>query len=1011
MSYRKLLSLWSAAITRFLQPQPALALARHRTRRGSPYISRTWAVAGAMALSLVAASAAQEAQSDAAAQATAGEAVPEAVVNFNPNAIMGFEALGDWSVRSELFSPHVNVQLTTQRTQGNAAYSVSDTPALFRLVSRPINSSATALAGAGNKGATLQLDLQIPCGSSLSIFGGKENCSPIKDGVIAAFVSSRSLGLRDVPLGVVSFGKYRPGIYNTITFEIPPHVGAALEDNKFNDLTFEFEIGTLAKAEGAYLFDNLRVNSVELSQSPNGEAPPPGYGGSVNLDVTGNKPVKQTFAINPIQIPSGFHLKKGTAGTTTVGFEAGVDSSTAFNCNYVADTSDHTGESYKLKSCSGDSAAGDLVSANWASLVINGGETTQEVDAQLVLAPLGSRTGSGLLPAMPTFWGNSDTCSPAPVAGTVVTNSTTCSTQTAQANAIITNYFNEVNGAHPTPGLIVAPVPETALRSGDGTPVNNLAVTTKKPGTVNKLTRIKANVTPDTDTNFPFDTGGDLNPGGSFDAYWKLSGNLTPTAVAGTDENLTHFDAAFTSHAVLFGDDVDVVDAKVTADTDSGETTPDSKPATSSGTLGFFVFGEEIPSGGLSFNPSTGFSVDPSFNQEFDLPPIQIWIFDITLGVVVDADLNASGSAALSGADLSVTPSASLGGHIAGGINLGIAEGNVDAQVNLITVSAPMSAQLKWELDTDPAICAATIAGSLKGDVDVSSGGGEVNLDATFGICPFCYSDSYTLFKWGPLATASFNLFNDTLEAPFFSLPAQMCSLPITVSITSPGPGASESAGLPITLTGVAAPTENTVPFTSTYQWTFTPGANASTATLSPSGANGPNPTVTFGAPTSGNSSTWTINLTATTTVHSSGGAVLTQTATATPVTITVTSLSKGVHIGQVTTSNNGPAIPDGNGVLQLGNVPGIISVSGVVAGAPSTPTTVFTVAQCNDDTPACTSPGTPTTLTTTGATTTTPAATWSGFEGGYYLITMSTQSGSSAFGSASAVVFGTVLF
>ena len=195
-----------------------------------------------------------------------------------------------------------------------------------------------------------------------------------------------------------------------------------------------------------------------------------------------------------------------------------------------------------------------------------------------------------------------------------------------------------------------------------------------------------------------------MNPGGTFDAYWQLSGNLNPTAVAGTDENLTHFDAAFTAHGVLFGDDVDMVDAKVTADTDSGETIPAYKPAKSSGTLGFYVFGEEIPSGGLSFNPSTGFSVDPAWTQEYDLPPIQIWIFDITLGALVDADLKVSGSAALAGADLSVVPTASLGGHISGGINLGIAEGSVDAKVNLVTLSTPMEAQAKWVIDSRPVV-------------------------------------------------------------------------------------------------------------------------------------------------------------------------------------------------------------------------------------------------------------------------------------------------------------------
>jgi hypothetical protein len=564
----------------------------------------------------------------------------------------------------------------------------------------------------------------------------------------------------------------------------------------------------------------------------------------------------------------------------------------------------------------------------------------------------------------------------------------------------VTGYFNAVNSANPSQNWVVAPVPESATRSGDGTPTNFGS----SPNVV---------ATPNVAANsLPFSTGGDLNPGGSFDAYWSLSGTLTPTAVAGTDENLTHFDAAFTTHGVLFGDDVDVVDAKVTADTDSGETTPTYKPATSKGTLGFYVFGEEIPSGGLSFNPSTGFSVDPSWTQEYDLPPIQIWIFDITLGALIDADLNASGSAALSGADLSVIPTASLGGHIHGGINLGVADGGVDAKVNLVTLSAPTTAQVKWVLNTDAAICAATLDGTLKSDLKLSSGGGEVDLDATFGICPFCYTDTYKLFKWNALASSSWNLFNDTIDTQLFALPTSMCGYPITVKILSPSSGASLSSSLPITMTGSGTPNENTLPYTTTYAWTYTPGANAGTIAISPAGATSANPTVTFGPPTSGNTSTWTIGMTATTTVRSAGGSSIVETAKATPVTVTVLKIPKGVYIAQVTSSNNGVAVPDPTtGVLELGNVPGLITVSGTVSGGPSTLNSTFTVAPCNDGTAACTTPGTATSLPTTAASTASPSATWTGFSGGYYKVTMTTTAGATTFGTASAIVYGTVLF
>lgn len=991
MSFKKFLSVWSATIMTMLQLKPALANATSGSRRAMPalFLNRPWVAVIVTALYFATCSAAQEAPSNPDPQLDASNISPVGDGTISPNAILGFENLSTWSVRTTTVVSNFSVGLTTNRTQGKAAYAVTDPPTLIKLISRPVPSTATTLAGIGEHGALLQLDVLFPCGNKLS----PGDCDPVDDGWIDGFVSSNSLGLHEVSIGKVLFSKYRAGIYNTMNFPIPESVGFVLDNASFNDLVFEFDVSSPSRVLGTYLFDNLRVHSVELVQSPKGIAPPSGYGGSVNLTVTGNKPVKQSFSLDPIQIPSGMHLKKGTTGTTVLQFEAGLDSSTGVTCTYVPDSSDKSGQSYKIKSCTGSFQAGDIINANWVSLAIDGGEVSQQVYAQLVLRPLGDLTGSGLLPAMPTFWGNSDTCSPAPAADKVVTRSTSCSNQTAEANKIITNYFNQVNSAHPSPSWIVAPVPEAAIRRGNGAPTNQF---TAGPSAANDL---------------PFDTGGDLNPGGSFDAYWQLSGNLTPTAVNGTDENLTHFDAAFTAHGVLFGDDVDVVDAKLTADTDSGETTPVSKPAKSSGTLGFYVFGEQIPSGGLNFNPSTGFSVDPTWSQEYDLPSVQIWIFNITLGALVDADLNASGSAALSGADLSVTPNTSLGGHISGGIDLGIAQGDVDAKVNLVTLSAPVTAQAKWVLNDDPAICAATLNGSLKGDLDISSGGGQVDLDATFGICPFCYTDSLTLFKWGALASQSWNLFDSTIDTQLFGLPASLCKYPITVSIVSPTSGAILSAGLPITLTGSAKPNDSSLPYTSTYNWTFTPGANASTVTVSAAGATSAHPIVTFGPPKSGNTSTWTINLSATTTVQGAGGTTITQTASSAPVTIQITNLTPGVRIAQIVSANNGPAVPDSNGVLDVGNVPGTITVSGIVTGATSMPNTTFAVAPCNDSTPACSSPGSATTLVTSGASTATPSASWTGFLGGYYQITMTTTSGASTFGTASAVIFGTQLF
>lgn len=1011
MSFPKSLKVCIAALMMPFRSSPATARAERRLNRHTPTpaLLLTGIMAAGIAVALPMHAAAQEPatspDSDATASAQNGapceqcDSANSSIIILNPNPIMGFENPALWSVRFKGKSPYLNVKSTTVRTEGNAALVVANPASEVTLTSSPIPYTTKALAGIGNNGAVLQLDIRVQP-AAISLFPAAETTPETANAsFIEAFVSSRSRGLNNVPLGQVTFQKFRTGIYNTVSFTIPESVSSALHGEAFSDLIFEFAIDAPSTFQGSFLFDNLRVHSVELVQSPTGSAPPASYGGSLNLAVAGSKPVVQTFALAPVQVPSGFHLKQGTVGTTSVQLELGLDGSPELTCGYAADSTDTSNESYTLKSCTGGFEAGDLVNSNWVTLSILRANSAQQLHAQLSVNPLGSLSGAKLLPPMPTYWGDAANCTPAPVAGKVVTISTSCANQRAKANQIVTEYFNQVNSTNPSPNWIVTPVPEAALRSGDGTPI---------------ASKLRAEL----DANdLPFSTGGDLNPGGSFDAYWKLSGNLDPTAVAGTDENLTHFDAAFTAHAVLFGDDVDAVDAKLTADTDSGETTPTYKPAKSSGTLNFYVLGEEIPSNGLSFNPSTGFSIDPSFTQEYNLPPIQVWIFDITLGANIDADLNVQGSAALSGADLSVIPTASLGGHISGGINLGIAEGSVDAKVNLITLSVPTSAQVKWELNTDPALCAAEVTGSVNSDLTVSSGGGEVDLDATFGICPFCYTDSHTLFKWGALASKSWNLFDLKINEPLFGLPTSMCGYPITVSIVSPTSGASLSSNLPIPLTGSASPTNPDVAYTSNYNWTYTPGAHAGTITVNPVGANSANPNVVFGPPTSGNTSTWTIGLTATTSVRAYDGSIITETATATPVTVTVTNIPPGAYINQVNYMYNGveqtahydPVV----GALNLGNIPTNITVSGLVSGGSGTLNSTFTVVPCNDGTSACTSPGTPFSLTTTGASTAAPTGAWppDTFQGGYYKITMNTTAGAVNFGSASTVVYGTILF
>ncbi len=911
---------------------------------------------------------------------------------LDPSSITGFESLGTWSV-SALPTPGFTVSISANRTQGNAAYAITNPPSLLRVVSQPIACSAPALAGIGNSGAQLLIDVLIP----------PQQNNPLNADWIELFIDSKSRDLPRIPVPLipVNFNPTRRGVYTTLGFTVPRAVSSALNHAACNDLTFELDMILPGRTVGSLLLDNLRVHSVALTQTPTGTPPPPGYGGSVNLIVPGDVPVNQSFTLGPTQIPGAFHLKLGTIGATTVDFKLGLDGSPSTDCTYDQDGTDTTDRSYILSSCTGGFKAGDLINANWLSMTIVNGDDTQKIRAQIAQNPLGDQIGAGLLPPMPTFWGDADTCMPAPQANTVVTVSTSCAAQTAEANQIINSYFNEVKNSDPSPGWIVAPTPEFALRSKDGTPNNNLTGP------------------PPTPSDPPFDDSGDLNPGGSFDAYWRLNGNLNPMNVSGTDDTTTHFDATFGAHGVLFGDDIDVMDVKVTADTDSGEITPTYKEATSTGTLGLYVFGNEVPSGGFSVNPSTGFSVDPTWNQEYDLPPIQIWIFSITLGATANAELKASGSAAVAGVDLSVTPSITLGAHASGGINLGVASGTVDAKVNLVNVSTPTTAQAKWVINTDPQICAATLNGELKSTLNLSSGGGELDLDATFGVCPFCYTDSETLFKWSPLLSENWTLVDDTLDAQLFPLPGTLCTFPISTTISSPASGANLNAGVPISLLGSAVPVGFSLPTTAVYNWTFTPANSSDTYTVDPATANTASPLVTFGTPTAG-VSTWTVGMNATVSTRSASGSQIMVNGTATPVTFTVSNLTPGVYITDfVGTSNGSPlTTPANNGSVSLYNPGSQTTINGLVSGATGTLNTTFTVAQCVDGTAACTQPCTDAnacylqTLTPVDPTSPTPSVVWNfpGFAT-YYKVTMTTTQDGSPYGTpAQVLVFVTVL-
>jgi len=170
-----------------------------------------------------------------------------------------------------------------------------------------------------------------------------------------------------------------------------------------------------------------------------------------------------------------------------------------------------------------------------------------------------------------------------------------------------------------------------------------------------------------------------------------------------------------------------------------------------------------------------------------NLPPIQIWIFSITFGVSATAGVDLQGNLTAKGLQLTLEPSGTISAHLEGGVSIVVASGGVDVSIDLIEVSAPVTAQVTLQPDPTPAQCAMVVSSSLNAQVTIGSGGGEVDLVVTFGICPFCDTESWTLFSWGPLASFTTTLFDLPLtNGVAVPLAVSACTQPLNVTIISP---------------------------------------------------------------------------------------------------------------------------------------------------------------------------------------------------------------------------------
>jgi hypothetical protein len=814
------------------------------------------------------------------------------------NDILGFETTAAWTMSASAAPPGALVSLTPQRTQGSAAYAVANPVNLIKLFSQPVSSTAAALTGIGELGGQFRLDVLVP-----SQQGNQNNA-----GYIQLYVTSPSRGLSKVAVAQVTLNGVPTGTYTTLGFPIPAAVRNAL-GTTFSDLTFEVDINSPGKITGTYLLDNLRVRSLPTDS----DEPPPGYGLSVDLLVKGDVPDAKSFDAGAVQVPGDFVFTVPTnTGASRLQLDLGHDGTSSFSCLYDLDQADSTNKHFVLTSCSNANQAGDLIAASWARLAILNANGTGKIRAHLALNPVGDLLGRGIIPAMPTFWGNFEDCTPAPAnapTDTPVTLSESCASQAAQASQIVTNYFNEVSTSLIE---VVTPTPFYAQRLGDGKPHDNLTG-------------------PPPPNDPPFDESGHMNEGGDWDAYWRLNGNLEAYGIHDTDRGITHFESNLGANAVIWGYDVNVMTVRAVLDTDTGQTSPSPIPPKAIGTLEMYVFGSLLKS--HSADGTTGFNVSETEENVQTIAKIPIWIFTITLKAGYVLGLTASGSVSEDGPSFDVTPSAALDAHVSGGVSIGVASGSVNAKVNLITVETPVKLKANFTANADPNECSNKLTYTLDGTVTFSSGGGKVSLKAKFGACPFCYTKSWKLFGWDPLVSTDWLLFNHK-DTQYFKLPTSHCAAtPLVVSITSPKPNATVPFDFPTNVAGSAQGPLGSPPIPcEEFSWSFTPGANASSTGVSAV----PVPSrcsfdATFAPPLAGASAAdWTVNLKASHTYFDRFNRPITKTGHVS-APFTVTSLPTGVHIMRLVET----IAPDV--FYTVGPGVNTISILGGVSGTPLT--------------------------------------------------------------------------
>jgi hypothetical protein len=98
----------------------------------------------------------------------------------------------------------------------------------------------------------------------------------------------------------------------------------------------------------------------------------------------------------------------------------------------------------------------------------------------------------------------------------------------------------------------------------------------------------------------------------------------------------------------------------------------------------------------------------------------------------------------------SVTPSAGLTGTVSGGIDLLLASAALVATVQIVDISAPVTANLLWGITqgSSDAVQQMTVLGNVNWNLNITWLNTSVDLVGTLGRCFFCVSRTINVFKY-----------------------------------------------------------------------------------------------------------------------------------------------------------------------------------------------------------------------------------------------------------------------